>query len=755
MLNELSDDNGLDITDHLVNQINTEEKSVVGSSHIEVSNVNPQEAPNQAEDPTIQKAILPPTSTEPIEGVSANTSSKQKFDIKNLLGNKLAQLVIGCLVSISTGMIFTSVRHYTLQDMMFVLISHTLFGIFLYCRYIIGLKSIKDTKVINIIVLVLLLFIYTLGIKQLVWAEYPLIKVYVYQYIHTWLPLFLISYLLIVHSLLQIILEYAQNIYNGLFKTSKKRPVSKTTVPDRPNSIEKLVLTVGEVHDPDTGDRKREATLLNINKTSLFTNLYVTGSIGTGKTVFLCSILDQLLSYQKHNPNLKPAGLFIDEKGSLAAKVAAVAEAIGRSDDLYIFTLEGNVIYNPIHEPKKDAEIIANRLKKIMESTVEKEAWIANYCFKFLHNAINLCRLTSEDYYVTLLDLYSLIFTSDTALEKLNYLARNKDQIIRDIKRLDTDISDIVSIEYLEVQEVLLKNYFIDTWDLMRKGDSNKMFGIVSSALTLLLGPFTNYRISHIFSPESPEQINFKGFDWMINEGKLFCFAVPDSLYEGLGKFIALFLKLPFQNTCLARIPKITPGTENYDPGYNKDRVILFVADENQNSYHPSDNDSLDKMREAKVVSICLTQNFVSLLAKHNNENQIRQYLGSFRNKLFLATDDDKSAKFYSELCGEKKTPQTSRSWSESSKDANIDLVQGEVVTSNTNLNESVTMSERLEHNYEYSEFLNLKKFQGIFTGYDGISRIDSQVVYVKPSWIDWHKDWFSWIEQHQEESIK
>ena len=48
---------------------------------------------------------------------------------------------------------------------------------------------------------------------------------------------------------------------------------------------------------------------------------------------------------------------------------------------------------------------------------------------------------------------------------------------------------------------------------------------------------------------------------------------------------------------------------------------------------------------------------------------------------------------------------------------------------------------------FESSKFQKLQMMQGIFTGFDGVSKIEPQYVYVKPSWVDWGVDYFTFIE--------
>ena len=617
------------------------------------------------------------------------------------------------------------------------------FGLLALCFLVFFIKP-KNRSIQNIIISIFTAILYVLAARQIILCPDQLLKTFIYQYLYSWVIVIGLSYIILVSWAQKILASYAHNMWQFLFG-KREATITKTIVPKPPDFINEFLITIGEVHDPASGKRVSKATLLTLNAKSLFTNLYVFGSIGTGKTVFLCSILEQLLSFQKTDPKLKPAGLFIDEKGNLCSDIINVAKKIGREDDVYIFNLSGDTIMNPIHEPLKDAEVLARRLKIIFECTIEKEAWIANYVYDFLLNSIKLVRLTSPIYYVTFLDLYELIFTETKVKMRLKYLRDHKIEIIKSILDNETDVSSMINITFLDQQESLLNDFF-DKWTNWIK-TSDRVYAIVSSSLSQLLGPFTNPKVSYIFSPETPDKINFKGFDWMIQEGKLFVFSVPDSVYEGLGKFVALFLKLPFQRTCLARIPRTTPGTDLYDPSYNKERIILYVADENQNSYHPSDNDSLDKLREAKVVHICLTQSYVSLLAKHTQEQQIRQYLSSFRNKLFLATDDDKSAKYYSELCGQAWVNTESVSYGEGSQKARIDVLHGEVTSGETSFSKNVSTSQQLRKTYDYSIFQHLQMMQGIFTGYDGIRKIPPQYVYVKPAWEDWDKDYFSVVE--------
>ena len=702
-----------------------------------LGNSKPQNTLGKADD------ILNPTKTKFSHNV-LRSRCKGYLNNITLVMSKTYNL---CVIVVFLSLIIEINRLKDLRDLYFILVSQVLFIAYLVIkRVLLSQKSLFEET--------MLFFIFFIGLNQLMNMTDLEFKEWFYYNLTSSTIANFCAFLIIVGIEIHILAGYLLGIINSIKKLWEPKSESEPTssiIPEPPDFTEELCITVGEVHCPETGKRQKKASLITIPEKGLYTNLFVFGSIGSGKTVFLLSILQQILSYKKHTKELKPCGLFIDEKGNLGSQVMEIAKGIGRDEDVYVFDLSGNVIWNVIHEPSKGADAIARRLEKIMESSVEKSAdWIRKYAYEFLVNIIKLIRLTSPDYYITLKDIHEHIHDEEKIKSKLKILNEDKYEIVEKLSKMETDIRQIKNLDlknYIDEEYKIIHTYFTKSWFLL-KGKDPEVFGYISTSLSQLVGPVIDPKIAYIFNPDHPSKINFKGFDWIINEGKLFVYSVPDSIYEGLGKYIALFMKLPFQKACLSRIPKTTKGTEVYDPNYNKDRPILFVADENQNSYHPSDNNAIDKLREAKVIHICLSQTFVSLLAQKHNEAGVLQYLGSFRNKLFLSTDDPKSAEYYSKIVGQELKKNKSVSYSESSKDASVNLLQNNVVNSETNLSKSVNFQDRLENRFGYTKFIDLKMFQGIFTGFSGNMKIAAQYVYVKPYWVNWKKDYFTYIKE-------
>ena len=99
---------------------------------------------------------------------------------------------------------------------------------------------------------------------------------------------------------------------------------------------------------------------------SLYQNILVTGSIGSGKTASaLYPFTKQLINFNAHDFNSKLGMLVLDVKGNYYSKIVEFAIASNRLNDLIIIELNGKYKYNPLHKPNLSASVLANRLKQI------------------------------------------------------------------------------------------------------------------------------------------------------------------------------------------------------------------------------------------------------------------------------------------------------------------------------------------------------------------------------------------------------
>ncbi len=104
-----------------------------------------------------------------------------------------------------------------------------------------------------------------------------------------------------------------------------------------------------------------------MKKNGLYQNIFITGTIGSGKTSSaMYPFTYQLMKYKAENTKEKLAMLILDVKGNYSKKVIEFAKKVGRTDDIYVIDISGNVRYNPLDKPELKENVLANRLKTVL-----------------------------------------------------------------------------------------------------------------------------------------------------------------------------------------------------------------------------------------------------------------------------------------------------------------------------------------------------------------------------------------------------
>lgn len=82
---------------------------------------------------------------------------------------------------------------------------------------------------------------------------------------------------------------------------------------------------------------------------SLYQNILITGTIGSGKTSSaIYPFSEQLIKYQNNNPSRKLGILYLDVKGNFYEQIRFYAKKYNRLKDLIIIGLNSNETYNPL-----------------------------------------------------------------------------------------------------------------------------------------------------------------------------------------------------------------------------------------------------------------------------------------------------------------------------------------------------------------------------------------------------------------------
>ena len=88
-----------------------------------------------------------------------------------------------------------------------------------------------------------------------------------------------------------------------------------------------------------------------LNERSLYQNILITGTIGTGKTSSaMYPFTRQLIEFNFFNPHLKIGMLILDVKGNYHLEVYNYAKKFNRLNDLIVIELNGKYTYNPLNK---------------------------------------------------------------------------------------------------------------------------------------------------------------------------------------------------------------------------------------------------------------------------------------------------------------------------------------------------------------------------------------------------------------------
>lgn len=157
-----------------------------------------------------------------------------------------------------------------------------------------------------------------------------------------------------------------------------------------------------------------------LSENSLYQNILVTGTIGTGKTSSaMYPFAKQLIKYNEPRLGM----LILDVKGNFYKQVKKYAEEFNRLDDLYVIELGGKIKYNPLDKPNLKPTVLANRLKTILTlfSPNNSESYWLDKAEEVLAECIKLCRLYNNNY-VTFAELHKLVNSPNYYMDKIRLL---------------------------------------------------------------------------------------------------------------------------------------------------------------------------------------------------------------------------------------------------------------------------------------------------------------------------------------------
>lgn len=478
--------------------------------------------------------------------------------------------------------------------------------------------------------------------------------------------------------------SFLESLISSIFIKSNKN--TKLKVNDK-NQINKsnLYLLIGYY--------KEKHQKIYIPEKSLFQNILVTGTIGSGKTSSsMYPFTKQLMEYNCNNPTSKIGMLILDVKGNYSTQVSKFADELSLSKDLVIISLNSDVYYNPLHKPHLKPQILANRLKTILLlfSENNSESYWIDKAEEILTECIKFCRLYNNGY-VTFVELHKLITIPNYYQKKLEIL---KNMFINS-KFNTSQIHDLnSSLDFFEKE--------FSTLDARTKA-------ILISEITRITNVFvSDYDVVKTFC--SPiEKLSFHGFDDIISKGKIVVLNMNISEYSILSRIIATYLKLDFQSEVISNLSK------------NISKTSAFICDEYDKFASKTDSEFFSMSREAKCINIVSTQSYSSLKTTLKDDAFVKVTIQNLINKIWYRTDDVYTIEEVQKQIGKEEKSRVSKSISENAKETRFSYFTNSFNSENSNISESYSTYTQNDFIYESNFFSqNLETFTALTFLSDG-----------------------------------
>ncbi|HCF89670.1 MAG TPA: hypothetical protein DER41_06925, partial [Firmicutes bacterium] len=438
----------------------------------------------------------------------------------------------------------------------------------------------------------------------------------------------------------------------------------------RSREAKPLELLIGLQHQKKSTALIDQPVPIRLGLQSLRTGLIVTGTTGTGKTYgALYSYTRQFLHYRPDDPERKPGILILDVKGNYCDQVLQfVAEAgqnaTGRMQDVIIIEIGGQYRYNPLHKPLLRPQVLANRLRVILETfSIGKNHdtyWLDKAEF-MIAEAIKLARLVHGGY-VTFEDIDRLIRRKEYQ-GHLAQLARKERAGLLSPEELETYIS--------------VRDFF--TYEFEQSDE--RVRNIIESEVTRMTATFTTDPDIRRSFCAPQEELNFPGFDDLVDHGKIVILRMNAEEYQNLAKIISTYLKLDFQSSVMTRLVR---------PGANRLRPLIFINDEYHFMASRTDSKFFSVCREADCINVVATQSFTSLVDSLGDKTVVETILQNLVNKIWLRSDDHDTIEAAQRATGKEIKFRRSESLTESGKNSNYSWMFGRSVARNSNLSKSV-----------------------------------------------------------------
>ncbi len=419
---------------------------------------------------------------------------------------------------------------------------------------------------------------------------------------------------------------------------------------------------------------------ISILEESLYQNVLITGSIGSGKTSGAISrITYPLIKSGK-------CGLILDVKGNFVHTIEEMCKRCGRYEDLKIISKESKMYFNILNAQTSSLELAA-RVKQILELLSNKnnsDPYWLDKVQNFLTNIFVIMKYLNK---FNILELHRLV-TED------KYLKQTIDEVKE--RAVKTPPDDKLAFELTNAINFINKEF-----ELL----DSRVRSIIKSEITRFTTPLiTEYDIYKQFCNKGEkEEITF-------NNKNIIVLSVPIGENRVVSKILATILKLEFQKYVLSNISNPKP--------------IFFIADEFQEFANVADSQFLSLSREAKCMNIISTQSYSSLKSTLKDEEGANVIIQNLVNKIWFRNDDNYTVSEIVKQLGKTNIVRENRSISESGTESKKYIFKEGFKNTKSSISKTLNYIETKENEYDENFFTReLKTFEALalLVGKDGI----------------------------------
>ena len=478
--------------------------------------------------------------------------------------------------------------------------------------------------------------------------------------------------------------------------------------PKFPYDQDKLQLVIGLKHKEENEKLVEHPNWVVVPERGLFQDFLICGGKGTGKTqACMYPFTKQMVYYKAYSESEKTGMLILDVKGNYTKEALKCAQQVNRDEDVVVINLSGKYKYNPLHKPGLKTQVIANRLRTVLElfSTQHSDTYWLDKAEVLLNEALKLVRLYNKGY-VTFVEVHKVVNNEEYLNEKIEEL-----QEIEDRNKLTRN-------QRADFRTV--KDYFLNEYKTL----DTKISSVIKSEVTRMTYTFISDPeiLSAFCAPQ--EKLNFFGFDDLVDTGKIVVLDMNIAEFRNLSKIIAAYLKLDFQSAALIRLTR---------EGANTTRPLIFISDEYQEYVTVSDADFYSVSREAKCVNIVSSQSYSSLLKTLKSEEALQTILTNLTNKIWLRTDDKKTGDAAVAQCGTVIREDVSKGFSENAK-LGYSNMMGRKKKQDATFNENLNISLKFMDKFKITTFtVDLPIFKAIAYLSDGNKIMPPTMVHLEP----------------------